>query len=72
MNNGVNDKLNYLEATKDLIKQSIKKYDSTIDDSTEFREYPSHIQNIIDASIIPQSTVEELANNIFNINGEEV
>ena len=71
MSNGVEDRLNYLETTKGLIKQSIANFDETITDDTPFSEYPEYIQNIIDTSIIPQSELDALVIEAININGED-
>lgn len=71
MSNGVEDRLNYLEETKGLIKQSIANFDNTITNNTPFSEYPNYIQNIINNSIIPQSELDALVIEAININGEE-
>ena len=72
MSNGVEDRLNYIEETKGLIKQSINNLGGTIEDDTPFSDYPEQIQHIIDTSIIPQSELDNLVNEVIDINGEEV
>ena len=69
---GVKDRLDYLEETKNLIKEAIVTSGGTLSDESTFREYPEQIQYIIDHSIIPQSVLDELIEKSNIINGEEV
>ncbi len=68
---GVKDRLDYLEETKNLIKEAIVTSGGTLTEESTFREYPEQIQYIIH-SIIPQSVLDELIEKSNIINGEEV
>lgn len=67
--NGVEQRLNYLQETKSLIKDSINKNGGEITDSTPFDEYYRQIQKIIDTTIIPQSTLVDLVEYTNILNG---
>lgn len=67
--NGVEQRLNYLQETKSLIKDSINKNGGEITDSTPFDEYYQQIQKIIDTTIIPQSTLVDLVEYTNILNG---
>lgn len=68
---GIEEKLNYLEETKSLMKDTINNLGGSITDETHFRDYPTQIQHIIDTTIISQTTLNNLVNAVININGEE-
>ena len=70
--NGVEERLNYLEQTKNKIKESINNTGGKVDDDTPFDDYYTQVQHIIDTTVIPQDTVNQLANLVLDINGEEV
>ena len=63
---------NYLEQTKNKIKESINNTGGKVDDDTPFDDYYTQVQHIIDTTVIPQDTVNQLANLVLDINGEEV
>lgn len=67
--NGVEQRLNYLQETKSLIKDSINKNGGEITENTPFDEYSQQIQKVIDTTIIPQSTLVDLVEYTNNING---
>ena len=67
--NGVEQRLNYLQETKSLIKDSINKNGGEITDSTPFDEYYQQIQKIIDTTVIPQSTLVDLIEYTNILNG---
>ena len=69
---GVKDRLDYLEETKNLIKEAIITSGGTLSSESTFREYPEQIQHVIDTTIIPQSVLDELIEKSNIINGEEV
>lgn len=69
---GVKDRLDYLEETKNLIKEAIVISGGTLSDESTFREYPEQVQYVIDHSIISQSVLDELIEKSNIINGEEV
>ena len=66
---GVKEKLDYLEETKSLLKDSINSLGGTLEDSTPFDEYPNQLPDLIETHVIPQSTVNTLTNTMLNING---
>ena len=69
---GVKDRLDYLEETKNLIKEAIVTSGGTLTEESTFREYLEQVQYIIDHSIISQSVLDELIEKSNIINGEEV
>lgn len=69
---GVKDRLDYLEETKNLIKEAIVTSGGTLSDESTFREYPEQVQYVIEHSIIPQSVLDELVQKSIIINGEEI
>lgn len=68
MASGIAQRLDYLLETKNQIYNAIKENDNTITKDTTFRNYPEHIQNAIDNSIISQSTLNNLVKKTMNIN----
>lgn len=69
---GVKDRLDYLEETKNLIKEAIVTSGGTLSDESTFREYPEQVQYVIEHSIISQSVLDELVQKSIIINGEEI
>lgn len=68
----VKDRLDYLEETKNLIKEAIITSGGTLTEESTFREYPEQVQYVIDHSIISQSVLDELVQKSIIINGEEI
>lgn len=66
---GVDEKLNYLLETKELIKNAINSTGGMIDDDTPFNKYYEPIQTIIDTFVIPQSDLDELVSMMISLNG---
>ena len=66
----VDNRLNYLDNTKSMIRLAINNAGGVVDESIPFSSYPNIIQNIIDAEIIPQSTLNAFVNTAIDINGE--
>lgn len=58
--NGVEQKLKYLRETKKLIKDSINENGGTITDATPFDEYSTQIKKVIENTVVPQSTLNDL------------
>lgn len=58
--NGVEEKLEYLQETKKLIRDSINQNGGTITDATPFDEYSTQIQKVIETTVIPQSVLNDL------------
>lgn len=69
---GVKDRLDYLEETKNLIKEAIVTSGGTLSEESTFREYPEQVQYVIEHSIISQSVLDELVQKSIIINGEEI
>ena len=69
---GVKDRLDYLEETKNLIKEAIVTSGGTLTEESTFREYPEQVQYVIEHSIISQSVLDELVQKSIIINGEEI
>lgn len=69
---GVKDRLDYLEETKNLIKDAIVTSGGTLTKESTFREYPEQVQYVIEHSIISQSVLDELVQKSIIINGEEI
>lgn len=69
---GVKDRLDYLEETKNLIKEAIVTSGGTLSEESTFREYPEQVQYAIEHSIISQSVLDELVQKSIIINGEEI
>lgn len=68
----VKDRLDYLEETKNLIKEAIVTSGGTLSEESTFREYPEQVQYVIEHSIISQSVLDELVQKSIIINGEEI
>ena len=64
---GVEERIDYLNETKDLIKQAINETGGEISEDMTFRDYPGQIQVIIDETVIPQSDLDNLVDSLFNI-----
>lgn len=67
----VKEKLDYILETKENIKQAIKDTGIEVPEDLSFREYGSKIQEVIDTTIIPQSTLDEFVEFTNTINGSK-
>lgn len=67
----VKEKLDYILETKENIKQAIKDTGIEVPENLSFREYGSKIQEVIDTTIIPQSTLDEFVEFTNTINGSK-
>lgn len=56
----VKTRLEYLNETKNLIMNSINNIGGEITEDTPFSQYPIILENLINNSIIPQSTLNNL------------
>ena len=61
-------RLQYIEETKDILRTSINSVGGTLEEDTEFSEYPNQISYIID-NIVSQEDINNLVDEIDNING---
>ena len=59
------------EYTVENIKQAIKDTGIEVPEDLSFREYGSKIQEVIDTTIIPQSTLDEFVEFTNTINGSK-
>lgn len=66
------NRLNYIEETKDLIRISINNIGGTLQENSPFKDYPIQLSNIIGENPASQSTLNNIMNNVININGQEV
>ncbi len=71
-NNEIETKLEYIEETKDLIKDSINEIGGTLEEDSPFSEYPEQLGVIIDTLIVSQSELDKLVRKSQNVNGEEL
>ena len=67
----VKEKLDYILETKENIKQAIKDTGIEVPEDLSFREYGSKIQEVIDTTIIPQSTLDGFVEFTNTINGSK-
>ena len=67
----VKEKLHYILETKENIKQAIKDTGIEVPEDLSFREYGSNIQEVIDTTIIPQSTLDGFVEFTNTINGSK-
>lgn len=72
MNEELKNKLNYLNETKSLLRQAINSLDGNITEDDPFYIYPDKVQDIINTTIIPQSSLNELVKKVISINNEKM
>lgn len=72
MSESIEQKMNYLKETKELIRQAINSIDGNLTEESTLSTYPDEIERIIGETIIPQSVLDELVKKTIVINNEEV
>jgi len=70
--NGVEQRLIYLEETKNKIRDSINKVGGNLTEDAPFDEYHEQIAKLYKDNSISQGTLDDLMSQTININGEEV
>ena len=65
---GVEERLNYLTDTKEQLRQTINENGGDLSEEAPFSDYPEQVQYIVDNAIIPQSTLNDLTEDVLDIN----
>lgn len=64
---GVEERLSYLEDTKELLRQTINENGGDLLVESPFSDYPEQLQHIVDTSIVPQSKLDSLIEETLDI-----
>lgn len=67
--NGIEERLEYLDTTKSLIKDAINETGGSLTNESAFSEYPNQIKHIIGTTIIPQSDLDKFVEKTRSISG---
>lgn len=69
--NGIQERLDYLSATKSMLKDSINKTGGSLSSDAPLSDFPGQVQYLIDTTIISQTELDTLTNSVITLNGED-